>query len=99
MTNTNSTASPATAAKFTRRTALTLGLGLVAAACSSSDTISLDEDGLTPPAGNTEVDTSEGAGERVNFVYNSLDDGSELNFADIAGDGPVVVNFLSLIHI
>ena len=83
-------------AKFTRRTALTLGLGFVAAACgSSSETINLSDGGLTPPADDTDVDSSAAGGERVNFVYNSLDDGSELEFTDLAGNGPVVVKFLA----
>ena len=93
--DTTPTASPGTASKFTRRTALTLGIGLVAAACGgSSDTINLGESGLTPPAGDSGVDTSGAAGERVNFVYGSLDDGSELEFTDLA-TGPIVINFLA----
>lgn len=96
MTNETPSASPSTAAKFSRRGALTLGIGLVAAACGGgSDTINLSQDGLTPSSGDAEADASAAEGERVNFVYNSLDDGSELEFADLAGNGPVVVNFLA----
>lgn len=95
MTNSTPANSPKTAAHYSRRGALALGFGLVAAACgSSSDTINLSDGGLTPGASDANAGSSEAVGERVNFVYNSLDDNSELEFTDLA-DGPIVVNFLA----
>ncbi len=82
--------------KVTRVTALLFVIALIAAACGggsgSDDTINLADDGLTPPASETDAG-GDVEGTRVDFTYESFE-GGELQFADLTGN-PTVVNFFA----
>ena len=77
-----------------RIVALLVALVLVAAACSSaeSDTINLGSDALSPGVEAGEVDSS-ATGTSVDFTYKTFD-GDRVNFADLP-EGPVVLNFFA----